>query len=132
LLKRLRRLEGVVEELSGQVEIESSRQSRGGEGDSANTSNTNPVRVVGMDEGMASTKAWAGRMLDVGGGPPAPDRIENELGKLVIDEGKSAYVSNAFWARYVIATALGINELSLSKLQVPRRGSYLSLDMYPF
>jgi hypothetical protein len=112
LLKRLRRLEGVVEELSGQVEIETSRaasappkQAKSGDidGDSSNKENKeSPARVVGIDEdSTAAREQWANRMLSVGGGPPKRDVLENEMGKLVIDEGKSRYVSNSFWARFV-------------------------------
>jgi hypothetical protein len=109
LLKRLRRLEGVVEELSGQVEIETTKMAFGppkpvnhediGGGSS---SKEGPVRVVGMDEGSTTARErWANRMICVTGGPPKSDMLENEMGKLVIDEGKSRYVSNSFWARFV-------------------------------
>jgi hypothetical protein len=110
LLKRLRRLEGVVEELSGQVEIETiktasvpTKQGKSGDTDGDSESKGSPVRVVGMDEGSSYTakEQWGHRMMSIGGGPPKPDILENEMGKLVIDEGKSRYVSNAFWARFV-------------------------------
>jgi hypothetical protein len=108
LLKRLRRLEGVVEELSGQVEIETiktaagpPKQAKSGDLDGESSIKEGPVRVVGMDEGSTNAREqWASRMMSVGGGPPRPDILEDEMGKLVIDEGKSRYVSNSFWARF--------------------------------
>lgn len=112
LLKRLRRLEGVVEELSGQVEIEATKTTSGthkqvnsgdSDGDSATKGNGAPVRVVGMDEGSSAAKErWASRMMSIGGGPARTDILENELGKLVLDEGKSRYISNSFWARCML------------------------------
>jgi hypothetical protein len=112
LLKRLRRLEGVVEELSGQVEIETIKTASGplkqaecGDLDGESSNKEGPVRVVGMDEcSTTARERWASRMMSVGGGPPKPDILENEMGKLVIDEGKSRYVSNSFWARLVFET----------------------------
>lgn len=109
LLKRLRRLEGVVEELSGQVEIETikaasapPKQAKSGGSDGEYSNKEGPVRVVGMDEGsITARERWANRMMSVTGGPPKADMLENEIGKLFIDEGKSRYVSSSFWARFV-------------------------------
>jgi Fungal Zn(2)-Cys(6) binuclear cluster domain len=94
LLKRLRRLEGVVEELSGQVELEGVRTSPTSlkepkdlncvNGTDSTGWSKSTVRVVGIDEDCAPLKT---------------DTIISELGKLVIDEGKSRYVGNAFWAK---------------------------------
>ena len=111
LLKRLRRLEGVVEELSGQVELEGVKQSPPSDhsynhkdGDSTEGSNgkSNSVRVVGMDEGSGSKKTWMQRSFNLGEGPPktafAVSKVEGAMGRLVLDEGKSSYVANPFWA----------------------------------
>jgi hypothetical protein len=108
LLKRLRRLEGVVEELSGQVEIEAVKQSPGSDhshkdGESSGGSHkSNSVRVVGMDEGSGTRKAWVARTFNLGSGPPktafAVNKVEGAMGRLVLDEGKSSYVANPFWA----------------------------------
>ncbi len=57
----------------------------------------NVVRVVGMDEGNATSKTWLKRMFNIGEGPPQHDMIQREFGKLVIDEGKSQYISSSFW-----------------------------------
>jgi hypothetical protein len=110
-LKRLRRLEGVVEELSGQVELEGIKHSPTSEhsynhkdGDSTEGSNgkSNSVRVVGMDEGSGTKKAWMQRSFNLGEGPPktafAVGKVEGGMGRLVLDEGKSSYVANPFWA----------------------------------
>ena len=108
LLKRLRRLEGVVEELSGQVEIEAIKHSPSSEnshkdGDSTGGSNkSNSVRVVGMDEGSGTRKTWVGRAFNLGAGPPKTafgvDNIQGPMGRLVLEEGQSSYVANPFWA----------------------------------
>ncbi|KAH7319489.1 fungal-specific transcription factor domain-containing protein [Rhexocercosporidium sp. MPI-PUGE-AT-0058] len=111
LLKRLRRLEGVVEELSGQVEIEAVKHSPSSEnsslpkdGDSGDTNSEKPttVRVVGMDEGNGNRKTWLARSFRIGSGPPKTaygmDELQNGVGRLVVDEGKSHYVANPFWA----------------------------------
>jgi hypothetical protein len=124
LLKRLRRLEGVVEELSGQVEIETiktasapAKQARSVDTDGGSENRGSPVRVVSMDEGSALTarEKWGTRMMSMGGGPPKADMLENELGKLVIDEGKSRYVSNSFWARSV-SQSLGMTWIITDKV----------------
>lgn len=109
LLKRLRRLEGVVEELSGQLELENTKASptSSGErdGDKENSEagkegkrNGSSVRVVGMDEGSATSRTWIKRLHGMGEGPPRSTTMEKEFGRLVIDEGKSRYVSSSFWA----------------------------------
>lgn len=114
LLKRLRRLEGVVEELSGQVEIETIKHSpssdhssnmKDGETPLDSGNKQSSVRVVGMDEGT-SKKAWIQRGFNLGQGPPksqigipsAPGKKTAEGGMLVLDEGKSQYMSHPFWA----------------------------------
>ena len=107
LLKRLRRLEGVVSELSSQVDIDALRQSPSSEnssghkdGDGGIDSKIHNVRVVGMDEG--SKGSWLAKSFRIGGGPPKPafniDGATQGIGRLVIDEGKSRYVASSFWA----------------------------------
>ena len=112
LLKRLRRLEGVVEELSGQVELEAVKPSPSSDGsqtqkerDSSGGSHhkSNSVRVVGMDEGSGSKKAWIQRTFQLGAGPPKTEfgieQAQQGVGNLVLNEGKSTYISNPFWAK---------------------------------
>jgi hypothetical protein len=111
LLKRLRRLEGVVEELSGQVEIEAIKHSPSSDNSSmhrddatgeSNNAKPNSVRVVGMDEGSGTRKAWMARSFKIGGGPPKTafnvETATHAVGRLVLDEGKSRYVASPFWA----------------------------------
>jgi hypothetical protein len=114
LLKRLRRLEGVVEELSEQVEVEAVKQSpasdqssqhRDTESATESTSKSASVRVVGMDQGSGTKKEWINRTWRIGGGPPktaflgGSDNTEVGIGRLVVDEGKSRYVSHPFWSQ---------------------------------
>jgi Fungal specific transcription factor domain len=109
LLKRLRRLEGVVEELSGQVEIEAIKHSPSSDNSSSqrdgdpstDTNAKGTVRVVGMDEGSGNRRAWITRAFRVGDGPPKTAfsaHEPNRVGRLVLDEGKSRYVASPFWA----------------------------------
>jgi len=112
LLKRLRRLEGVVQELSGQAEEpqmsatssprERLRKERDGDSERGspfgNEQRTEMARVVGMDEGNPMTRKWVNRLVNIGDGPPLGDIIEREFGKLVIDEGKSYCVNNDVFA----------------------------------
>lgn len=105
LLKRLKRLEGVVQDLSGQVEQEhsmtstaSSVRSTWDKDSEAGRKTGNNVRVVGVDEGNGTTRTWLKRLHGMGEGPPRPDLIEKEFGRLVIDEGKSRYISLSFWS----------------------------------
>lgn len=108
LLKRLRRLEGVVEELSGQVELGSVRQSPSNEPATTSSPEANvvagqkekPVRVKGMDEGTRG--AWLAKQSRIGFGPPKTafsiDNATQGIGSLVLEEGKSKYVASPFWA----------------------------------
>lgn len=121
LLKRLRRLEGVVEELSGQVEVEAVKHSPSSDNSStaqlrererdpdsvsadgpSNKGSGSTVRVVGMDEGGGNRRQWIARALKLGSGPPktarGPEEAERGVGRLVLDEGKSRYVASPFWA----------------------------------
>jgi hypothetical protein len=108
-LKRLRRLEGVVEELSGQVETENSKPSPSSDGSSPrnkdvessgeSTGKASKVRTHGTDEGKGTKKEWVARSFNMGCAPPKTAfAIEEGIGRLVLDEGKSQYVSNPFWA----------------------------------
>lgn len=112
LLKRLRRLEGVVQELSGQSEEpqrsatssprERLRKERDGDSERGspfgNEQRAEIVRVVGMDEGNPMTRKWLNRLVNIGDGPPLGDVIEREFGKLVLDEEKSHYINNDLFA----------------------------------
>jgi len=99
----------VVEELSGQVEIEAVKHSpssdnssshRDGDPSSDTISNKGTVRVVGMDEGGVNRRTWITRAFRVGEGPPktAFTASDRGAGRLVLEEGKSRYVASPFWA----------------------------------
>lgn len=105
-MKRLHRLEGVVEELSGQVDngdnkpSPSSADSSGAhrDGDMDVDGKANSVRVIGMDEGRTK-KDWMRRAFALGTGPPKPAfDLEKNFGRLIVDEGKSKYIDDPFWA----------------------------------
>lgn len=108
----------MVEELSGQVEVEAvkhsptassdhsgsaqrDRDAESGSGEVAHKGSM--VRVVGMDEGSGGNRRqWIARSLKLGAGPPktawGPEEAERGVGRLVLDEGKSRYVASPFWA----------------------------------
>ncbi|KAG9240862.1 fungal-specific transcription factor domain-containing protein [Calycina marina] len=91
LLKRLRRLESVVEELSGHSPPgePSAAQSTGSHAGSTKKPHNTGVLVVGMDEvGKRSSFSGSSRSAPADGG----------MGALRIDEGKSKYVAHPFWA----------------------------------
>ncbi|PBP20792.1 hypothetical protein BUE80_DR008119 [Diplocarpon rosae] len=111
LLKRLRRLEGVVEELSGQAETDAVKHFPQSEhslppkdNDAGDPRNGKPnvVRVVGMDEGAGNRKTWLQRMFRIGSGPSKTafglEELQSGSGRLVVEEGKSHYVASPFWA----------------------------------
>jgi len=86
LLKRLRRLEGVVQELGGQTGSEQAARYVG----STHEPHHIGVRVVGMDEGskITTTSGLSGSKI----------KLDGAMGALSLDEGKSRYVANPFWA----------------------------------
>jgi hypothetical protein len=113
LLKRLRRLEGVVEELSGHVEGDVVKQSP--ESDSLQNQDPLPTaanngtvdkgqknRVADTSEGTA-TRKWIDTLFKPGQAPPKSfhesDAAGGGAGRLVFDEGKSRYVSHPFWSQ---------------------------------
>jgi hypothetical protein len=104
LLSRLRRLEGVIDHLR-------SGNGSGSEGTSARTPSLTTSSTV-ISDTPASAPVPTAAAPAAPPGPqsqgsecpfadpksPAPNRLENELGRLVIDEGRSRYVSNRLWA----------------------------------
>lgn len=118
LLKRLRRLEGVVEELSGQVEIEHQRASpqsnyktlaNSGKEWSSTSAELSPssedkssfIKAKGLKEGTGDPGTWLNRMYGLGEGPPRGETMlrSPEVAKVVVEDGKSRYISNEFWMR---------------------------------
>ncbi|KZL80568.1 fungal specific transcription factor domain-containing protein [Colletotrichum incanum] len=116
LMKRLRKLEGIVEELSGQIEVESGTGSNSGR---QNSSTGNSPETFGNDasgDRAASTQSnsatttlpretVASNKMGTDSDPKRPqDRqpgLSRQFGRLVLhDKGKSSrYVSSAFWSK---------------------------------
>lgn len=104
LLSRLRRLEGVIDHLRSGGNTE-------GASTSAQAQSSTPRSSTSRSEPTAPTSASAEPQKppnQADGGHPcpfeesdpkklAPKKFENEFGRLVIDEGRSRYVSNRFW-----------------------------------
>lgn len=114
LLKRLRKLEGIVQELSGGQGVNEdligsgrssvrsptrealcyppsnhiSPENRAG---SDTGSSMHKVEAGDMEEGNPVTRKWLQRLVNIGDGPPQGDIMHREMGKLVIDPQKSNY-----------------------------------------
>lgn len=101
----------MVEELSGQVEIEAIKHSPVSEnssghrdGDSVEPTHQKgeKIRIIGMDEGNGTKKKWMLRAMKIGGGPPKKEfgmeEAQKGIGRLKLEEGKSEYVASPFWA----------------------------------
>lgn len=89
-----------MDELSGQIEVESTRQSRGS---SASVNNAEGLEKTAR--GNAKGRFTSGEQPDMSPGIRGPAEntggevgLENEMGRLLVGEGKSRYVSNTFWA----------------------------------
>jgi len=105
LTKRLRKLEGIVEELSGQIEVES-----GGKGPSSASSPNSPGHPpVRRSTGPGSIPAAVvsntvgpegDNQIDHSINGPKKD-ISHRLGRLVLNDhkGNTRYVSNLFWSK---------------------------------
>ncbi|KAJ0122613.1 all development altered-3 [Diaporthe amygdali] len=124
LMKRLRKLEGIVEELSGQIEVETARN-HSSSGNSPETTAANAAtdfhtpgsgprleRADSMTAGSTHSQGSPsgpgdGRMaapynFNSSAGTPAArhDNVNKKFGRLVInDHGKTRYVSSAFWSK---------------------------------
>lgn len=96
LVKRLRKLEGIVEELSGQIEVEST--GRNTESPNASSGYDNPQRTMsGGLEGAGS---------DSKDGEPSSDfarkkDMHQQFGRMVLSDqkGTTRYVSSGFWSK---------------------------------
>ncbi|POR33178.1 Putative transcriptional regulatory protein [Tolypocladium paradoxum] len=111
LIKRLRKLEGIVEELSGQIEVESG----GRLASSAGSPDPPPVNLVGSDGVPQRTLSDSLDMFPAGS-PGAKDNdlagystneaikrreMQKNFGRMVLDDtrGTSRYVSSGFWSK---------------------------------
>lgn len=122
LMKRLRKLEGIVEELSGQIEVETARNhSSSGNSPEATANNSGDLntpssghRLERADSVAAGSSHSQGSPLQAGEGRPSPynfnsssgnllqrqDSVNKKFGRLVInDHGRTRYVSSAFWSK---------------------------------
>ncbi|PSR97230.1 fungal-specific transcription factor domain-domain-containing protein [Coniella lustricola] len=122
LMKRLRKLEGIVEELSGQIEVETARHNsstgNSPEGNVHHVSDTHTPgsihRVDRADSILPGSSHGQGSPLAHSDGRPSPfnfgtgpgsrlqrtDSMNNKFGRLVVnDHGKTRYVSSVFWSK---------------------------------
>lgn len=135
LIKRLRKLEGIVEELSGQIEVDTARGNHSSSGNSPEAT-INPgvdphsqavgaggVRPDRADSVAANSSHSQGSPgILPGEGRPSPysynsgsgvlhrqDSINKKFGRLVVnDHGKTRYVSSGLWSKITdeVGTAL--------------------------
>lgn len=114
LMKRLHKLEGIVEELSGQIEVESGsgrHASSAGDSPASDPMKTHGMDVTSMPDTHSSPQMDSGAFGSTppvyhGQDPlrPSPARkstaVSREFGRLVLNEkGNRRYVSSAFWAK---------------------------------
>lgn len=123
-MKRLRKLEGIVEELSGQIEVETARN-HSSSGNSPETTAANPgtdFHTPNSGPRHERAESMTAGSTHSQGSPPAPgdsrmatpynfnsssgnvaqrpDNVNKKFGRLVInDHGKTRYVSSAFWSK---------------------------------
>ncbi|KAI1205595.1 fungal-specific transcription factor domain-containing protein [Annulohypoxylon truncatum] len=110
LMKRLRKLESIVEDLSGQIEVETARHPSSGGSPEAVTDGTSQERERRRHSGFVYSENLPG------GYPPADHsklgrsqtgdfknaagEVNKSFGRLVLNEkGKTRYVSSAFWSK---------------------------------
>jgi len=99
LLSRLRRLEGMIEQIKDNKTDNVSLPSRSPVESVANAANEQPQPIgKGKEQAVGGEHQECPFMVDQDPTKLAPQKLENEFGRLVIDEGRSRYVSNRFWA----------------------------------
>ncbi|KAK9420782.1 putative Zn(2)-C6 fungal-type domain-containing protein [Seiridium unicorne] len=112
LIKRLRKLEGIVEELSGQIEVEARHPSSAGESPDDTTHDVERRRQdsgvsphYSAPAGFPPLPSAPGRLMTASNSPWGPMQsptmgVNKDFGRLVLnDKGKTRYVSNAFWSK---------------------------------
>jgi hypothetical protein len=98
LLSRLRRLEGVIDHLRNSGSTEGSSTSARGSVSGA-PSTVQSYTSASKSEAETQPKSEdSGCPFENDPKKLAPNKFENEFGRLVIDEGRSRYVSNRLWA----------------------------------
>jgi hypothetical protein len=99
LLERLRRLEGVVQNLNAQVEeheheaAERERESSSRKSSAVAASLTGPDGCFENTATTTTTTSSASVAVD-----NSVEGLENRFGRLVIEKGRSRYINNSFWA----------------------------------
>lgn len=103
LVKRLRKLEGIVEELSGQIEVES------GSGRQAHSESPRVGSIGGEGSSLShysSSLDFFGRPSSEGGHDTNPDILRkrdvgHQFGRMVLGDqkGTARYVSSGFWSK---------------------------------
>ncbi|KAK0391889.1 hypothetical protein NLU13_1387 [Sarocladium strictum] len=112
LVKRLKKLEGIVEELSGQIDVDASK---GNSPDSTSTPNGLPKRsasnniarsasLAGKDASMsphASVSSRDGDSVSDVGEAARRRETRQQFGRLVLNDhmGRTRYVSSTFWSK---------------------------------
>jgi hypothetical protein len=105
LVKRLKKLEGIVEELSGQIEVEPGGKvpSSAGSPESSGPRQSLPRQVSGSLD--ATTSAGSPKDLDyiseVSNEAAKRVEVQQKLGRLVLNDhkGSTRYVSSVFWTK---------------------------------
>ncbi|KAJ5206849.1 Transcription factor [Penicillium cf. griseofulvum] len=100
LLSRLRRLEGVIDHLRGSGNTEAASSSAHVSSPTTGSSTSRSEHTAPTSIPTESPKQADGSVCPFAESDPkklAPDKFENEFGRLVIDEGRSRYVSNRLW-----------------------------------
>jgi hypothetical protein len=113
LMKRLRKLEGIVEELSGQIEVESGsgRQpsTAGNSPEGATESTSDRISSIsslggGHTKSLGTPQGDLAAVAKADAPYPPPQRMASDLhtniGRLVLhDKGEKRYVSSVFWSK---------------------------------
>lgn len=90
LMERLRRLEGVVQSLNAQVEEHEQQDAERERSGSAC-----PNGTAAADEGGCPNGSDRGASVVVDN---SVEGLETRFGRLVVDQGRSRYINNSFWA----------------------------------
>jgi hypothetical protein len=86
LMDRLRRLEGVVQSLNAQVEEH--------EQEAADRNQDQPRSVDGSSSGCPNQARQSPSVAQ----DNSVEGLESRFGRLVVDQGRSRYINNSFWA----------------------------------
>ncbi|UPX11902.1 uncharacterized protein EKO05_0002486 [Ascochyta rabiei] len=92
LLERLRRLEGVVQNLNAQVE-EHEQEAAERERDGSSRQGSISECFPGGPNGSSSSKDSPSVAVD-----DSVEGLESRFGRLVVEKGRSRYINNSFWA----------------------------------